>query len=183
MEAGRGFTYLKPSLSNLGNQGESIKSGNNYPLSNQYGQPMSSYNPQQAVPMPTLVKTQPNVMVIPQPTYRDYLGLSIMNLILCCFPVGIAAVVFSCKTRDSLRRGDMISAASDSRTAFSLNMVALGLGIAANIVWVAYVIYVLLIIFIYSSSSHHDNVHNIYNGSSEFNGFNQLNGFTEINGY
>ncbi|XP_053546153.1 proline rich transmembrane protein 1B-like isoform X3 [Bombina bombina] len=90
-----------------------------------------------------VMTTQPNTLVmVPQPTYKDYMGLSIMNLLLCCLPIGIAALIFSCKTRDAVSRGDQASAASDSRTAFTLNMVALGIGIAVNIVWIAVVIYV-----------------------------------------
>ncbi|KAM4652262.1 uncharacterized protein O3C94_014626 [Discoglossus pictus] len=88
-----------------------------------------------------VMTTQPNVVVMPQPTYNDYLGLSIMNMILCCLPLGIAAAIFSCKTRDDLSRGDIATAATNSRTSFTLNMVALGLGIAINIVWIGVVIY------------------------------------------
>ncbi|XP_053546151.1 uncharacterized protein LOC128638298 isoform X1 [Bombina bombina] len=57
-------------------------------------------------------------------------------------PFGIPAFIYIIKTRDAVSRGDQASAASDSRTAFTLNMVALGIGIAVNIVWIAVVIYV-----------------------------------------
>ncbi|XP_063292095.1 proline rich transmembrane protein 1B-like [Pelobates fuscus] len=140
--ADSGYLNSYPYPSNVNNQGAAFPTGyNNNSPPFQYGQPMVGSIPQVPMPMPTIVTTQQNVMVIPQPSYRDYLGLSIMNLILCCFPIGIAATVFSCKVRESLRRGDMISAASDSRTAFKLNMVSLGLGIAGNLAWIAYVIY------------------------------------------
>ncbi|MEE6482116.1 hypothetical protein FKM82_013155 [Ascaphus truei] len=92
-----------------------------------------------------VVTTQPMpMMYVPQPTYRDYLGLSIMNMLLCCLPIGIAATIFSCKTRDSVSRQDMASAESNSRTAFTLNMVALGIGLAINVAWIAYVIYAIV---------------------------------------
>ncbi|XP_040182741.1 uncharacterized protein LOC120915964 isoform X2 [Rana temporaria] len=83
-----------------------------------------------------IVTTQPNVIVLPQPVYMDYLAWSILNLIFCNLILGILAVVFSSKTRDAARRGDSTSAASHSRTTFSFNVAALVLGLAGHICWI-----------------------------------------------
>lgn len=83
-----------------------------------------------------IITTQPTVMVLPQPAYKDYLAWSILNLICCNLIFGIVAVVFSSKTRDAVRRGDCTSAAQYSRTTFIFNVTALVLGIAAHICWI-----------------------------------------------
>ncbi|XP_073457724.1 interferon-induced transmembrane protein 1-like [Aquarana catesbeiana] len=88
-----------------------------------------------------IVTTQPNVMVFPQLAYRDYLGWSVVNLIFFNLILGIVALVFSHKTRDAVRRGDSFAAGSYSRTAFSLNVAALVLGIISHITWISWTIY------------------------------------------
>ncbi|XP_040182739.1 interferon-induced transmembrane protein 1-like [Rana temporaria] len=88
-----------------------------------------------------IVTTQPNVMVFPQPAYKDYLAWSVVNLIFFNLIFGIVALVYSHKTRDAVRRGDSFAAGSYSRTAFSLNVTALVLGIIAHICWISWVIY------------------------------------------
>ncbi|OCT71103.1 hypothetical protein XELAEV_18038012mg [Xenopus laevis] len=93
-----------------------------------------------------VINTQPTMIPAPQRIYKDYLGCSITTLICCCLPIGIAALVFSCKTREDLIRGDMVSAAIDSRTAFTLNMVALGLGLVINITWIGFLIYYIVLL-------------------------------------
>ncbi|KAK2874655.1 hypothetical protein Q8A67_021808 [Cirrhinus molitorella] len=60
----------------------------------------------------------------------DYLGYSIFTMLCCCLPLGIAATVFSCHTRDANLSGQQELARSSSRVAFILNNVALGLGLA-----------------------------------------------------
>ncbi|XP_053307633.1 proline rich transmembrane protein 1B-like [Spea bombifrons] len=122
---------------------------NSAPYPPQYGQPQTFNN--------VVVNSQPAMMAVSpvRVTYKDYLGLSIFNLICCCLPLGIAALVYSCKTRDSLARGDMVSASSESRTTFTLNMVALGIGITVNIIWIALVSYYTSIVYTYSNSNYY----------------------------
>ncbi|XP_077312538.1 uncharacterized protein LOC143933499 [Lithobates pipiens] len=84
-----------------------------------------------------IITTQSNLMVLPQPAYKDYLAWSVLNLIFCNLIFGIVAVVFSSKTRDAVRRGDSFAAGSYSRTTFSFNVAALVLGIAGHICWIA----------------------------------------------
>ncbi|OCT73471.1 hypothetical protein XELAEV_18036448mg [Xenopus laevis] len=62
-----------------------------------------------------------------------------LRLLIYCSPI------FLFQTRDDMRRGDMISAASDSRWAFTLNMMALVLGLLGNLAWITYTIYLISI--------------------------------------
>jgi hypothetical protein len=65
----------------------------------------------------------------------DYLAWSICNLILCCLPLGIVALVFSIQSQSAANRGDMAEAERTSNTAKTCNMVAtIGGGIAIVIV-------------------------------------------------
>ncbi|CAH2318320.1 proline-rich transmembrane 1-like [Pelobates cultripes] len=136
-----GCKYSNPNLSDPDNEETALQTCY-MPTPYQQGQPIANYAPQQAMPGPTVIAMQPNVAVVRQPVPKDYLCLSIVNLLLCCMPLGIAALIYSCKTQDSLRYGDMNSAVSNSRTSFKLNMVALGIGIVLNLVWIGLVIYI-----------------------------------------
>ncbi|KAK2874654.1 hypothetical protein Q8A67_021807 [Cirrhinus molitorella] len=66
----------------------------------------------------------PMVTAIP-----DYLGYSIFTMLCCCLPLGIAATIYSCSTRDANMAGQREMAMSSSRVAFILNNVALGIGL------------------------------------------------------
>ncbi|XP_078507162.1 transmembrane protein PMIS2 [Lissotriton helveticus] len=101
-----------------------------------------------------VVVTQPTVVVAPLPVYeKDYLGYSIFNLLCCCLCLGIAALVFSIKTRDANQRGDINEARANSATARNLNHVSLGIGIAITIAWVAYVIFFIVTVQKYYQSA------------------------------
>ncbi|XP_069460935.1 proline rich transmembrane protein 1B-like [Ambystoma mexicanum] len=89
---------------------------------------------------------QPTVLLAPiQAQEKDYLGYSIFTMLCCCLPIGIAALIYSVHTRDANHRGDFIVAHQNSRTALTLNNVALGLGIFIAIAWIAYVISVIVL--------------------------------------
>ncbi|KAM5132541.1 uncharacterized protein ACMZJ9_019325 [Mantella aurantiaca] len=90
---------------------------------------------------PGLEITPPTMAAHPQPACKDYLAWSIASLILCNIIFGIVAVIFSCKTRNARRSGDLVSAASHSRKAFIFNMTALILGIILHVAWITVVIY------------------------------------------
>ncbi|XP_053307636.1 synapse differentiation-inducing gene protein 1-like [Spea bombifrons] len=70
-----------------------------------------------------------------QPRTRDYFWFSIVNLVCCCFPLGIAAIIYSRKTRDAVLLNDIPTAAKHSRVTLILNVVALILGIIFAIVF------------------------------------------------
>ncbi|XP_073457726.1 uncharacterized protein [Aquarana catesbeiana] len=88
-----------------------------------------------------VVTTQPTTMALAQPAFRDYFIWSIWTLVFCNIIFGIVATVFSCKTRDSVKSGDFVSAASSSRKALIFNLTAFVLGIILHIAWIAVVIH------------------------------------------
>ncbi|XP_069504968.1 interferon-induced transmembrane protein 1-like [Ambystoma mexicanum] len=104
-------------------------------------------------PIP-VVTTQTTTVVTSLPVYEvDYLGYSIFTMLCCFCPLGLVACIFSMKTRESNRRGDVANARQNSRTAKILNNVTLGIGIAIAVAYVTCVIYYLVRGQISSSSS------------------------------
>ncbi|XP_031717111.1 transmembrane protein 91-like [Anarrhichthys ocellatus] len=59
----------------------------------------------------------------------SYLGWSIFNTLCCCWPLGIAAWVFSCRAQNAEALGESAEAEDASRTAKILNILALVFGI------------------------------------------------------
>ncbi|XP_050979198.1 synapse differentiation-inducing gene protein 1-like isoform X3 [Labeo rohita] len=79
------------------------------------------------------VVVQPAVLMTPMPVVTavpDYLGYSIFTMLCCCLPLGIAATIYSCSTRDANLAGHIEYAKRSSKTALILNHVAVGVGIA-----------------------------------------------------
>ncbi|CAF97488.1 unnamed protein product [Tetraodon nigroviridis] len=66
-----------------------------------------------------------------------YLGWSIFNTLCCCLPLGIAAIVYSCRVQNANAVGDNTVATDASRTAKILNIVALVCGIILLIIFIA----------------------------------------------
>ncbi|XP_005743320.1 proline-rich transmembrane protein 1 [Pundamilia nyererei] len=111
-----------------------------------YGQPAHPMGGQYPAPQQGTVVVQPTVYVAQGPLanpVNDYLGYSIFTMLCCCLPLGIAALIFSILTRESNHVGDRMSAERSSRTARTLNHVALGLGIAGLILSIVYVAVVI----------------------------------------
>ncbi|XP_044134613.1 dispanin subfamily A member 2b-like [Bufo gargarizans] len=73
---------------------------------------------------------------------KDYLIWSIVNLICCCLPLGIVALLFSIKTRDACHQNDTALANRNSRTAFNLNIAATVIGVI--IIIISVVLYFLV---------------------------------------
>ncbi|KYO17732.1 synapse differentiation-inducing protein 1-like [Alligator mississippiensis] len=69
-----------------------------------------------------------------------YLALSIFNLLCCCFPLGIVALVFSLRAENASGVGKMEEASKASRTARILNIVGIVLGIIFIIAMIIFVI-------------------------------------------
>ncbi|XP_053177267.1 synapse differentiation-inducing gene protein 1-like [Scomber japonicus] len=67
----------------------------------------------------------------------SYLVWSIINTLCCCLPLGIAAIVCSCKAQNANALGDSTRAADASRTAKVLNIIGLVCGIILFIIIVA----------------------------------------------
>ncbi|KAJ8332884.1 hypothetical protein SKAU_G00417800 [Synaphobranchus kaupii] len=88
-----------------------------------------------------MVTVQPTVFVTQTPLVHpkpDYLGYSIFTMLCCCLPLGLAALIYSIKTRDSNNQGLQQKAEMSSRTARNLNHAALGIGIAIIILYIVY---------------------------------------------
>ncbi|KAL7835936.1 hypothetical protein SRHO_G00282830 [Serrasalmus rhombeus] len=111
-----------------------------YPQGQPYGAPYQGEGPYLGQPVVTM---QPTVHVATRPLAQplpDYLGYSIFTLLCCCLPLGIAALVFSMKTRDANTSGNRPLAERNSRTAFILNNTALGIGIVFTIVYIVLIV-------------------------------------------
>ncbi|XP_001922296.1 dispanin subfamily A member 2b-like isoform X2 [Danio rerio] len=83
-------------------------------------------------PRQAVVSVQPAVFVAAAPLQTpppDYLCYSIFNLFCCCFPLGIAALIFSVSTWNANSTGQRELAEKNSKTARTLNNFGVGLGI------------------------------------------------------
>uniref|UniRef100_A0AAY5EDP3 Uncharacterized protein n=1 Tax=Electrophorus electricus TaxID=8005 RepID=A0AAY5EDP3_ELEEL len=74
----------------------------------------------------------------PRSNATTYLAWSILNTIFCCLPLGIAAIVFSCRTDTANTIGDGSRAEEHSRTARNLNIASLVLGIVFLIIFIVF---------------------------------------------
>ncbi|XP_043116665.1 cysteine-rich and transmembrane domain-containing protein YDL012C-like [Puntigrus tetrazona] len=93
--------------------------------------PQSPYA-QGQYPGQPVVAVQPTVFVATTPLscqVPDYLAYSIFTMLCCCFPLGIAALIFSCSTRNAIYAGQRELAEKNSKTALTLNHAALGIGL------------------------------------------------------
>lgn len=80
------------------------------------------------IPSPASQKQQPIAIqsnLTSTKNLKDYLGWSIFNTFCCCFCLGIAAFVFSIKTRTAqLNEPNLNQAQRSSRLSFKLNLAA-----------------------------------------------------------
>ncbi|KAI7806926.1 synapse differentiation-inducing gene protein 1-like [Triplophysa rosa] len=89
------------------------------------------------------ITIQPTVYMTPTPLAKplpDYLGYSIFTLLCCCFPLGIAALIYSIFTRNANVSGQQEIAEKNSRMARILNHTALGIGLAIFVLYIIYII-------------------------------------------
>ncbi|XP_016339118.1 synapse differentiation-inducing gene protein 1-like isoform X1 [Sinocyclocheilus anshuiensis] len=80
----------------------------------------------------TVVAVQPAVFVTAAPLASpvpDYMGYSIFTMLCCCFPLGIAALIYSCSTRNANYSGQRELAEKNSKMAVILNHAALVIGL------------------------------------------------------
>lgn len=107
-----------------------------------YGQPQYPVGQQYPAQMQA-VCPQPTVYVARAPLaepVNDYLCYSIFTMLCCCLPLGIAALIYSISAREANYAGDQLGAERSSRTARTLNHVALGLGLGVFILTIIYVV-------------------------------------------
>ncbi|KAF4073248.1 hypothetical protein AMELA_G00256730 [Ameiurus melas] len=72
-----------------------------------------------------------------------YLAWSICNTLCCCIPIGIIAIVFSCRTDTANTVGDSTRANAHSSMAKKLNIAALVIGIVFFIITI--ILYVIML--------------------------------------
>ncbi|GCC40356.1 hypothetical protein chiPu_0023992 [Chiloscyllium punctatum] len=77
---------------------------------------------------------------MPSSNITTYLPWSIINLLCCCLPLGIAAVIFSCQAQNANELGNVDQARSASSTAKKLN-------IAGTVIGVILIILVVVVYF------------------------------------
>ncbi|XP_069803827.1 dispanin subfamily A member 2b-like [Dendropsophus ebraccatus] len=96
-------------------------------------------------PRSMVLSIQAGTLLHPSPP-KDYLVWSIVNLIFCCLPLAVAALIFSIKTRDANHQNNADLATEYSSTAEGLNAAATVIGIFLNVVlFIVYFMYPSLI--------------------------------------
>lgn len=70
----------------------------------------------------------------------SHLGFSIFNTLCCCLPLGIAAIVYSCRVDNANTIGDAARAVEASRTAKNLNIAGVVIGLILLIIMIVYYI-------------------------------------------
>ncbi|XP_048356947.1 proline-rich transmembrane protein 1-like [Sphaerodactylus townsendi] len=78
----------------------------------------------------------------------DHLVFSILTMIFCCLPLGIAALFFSIKTRDANHARNVTEAQRNSRMARNLAISAFGVGLAFL---VAYIVFFVVLFSSYNN--------------------------------
>ncbi|OXB74386.1 UNVERIFIED_CONTAM: hypothetical protein H355_002451 [Colinus virginianus] len=78
---------------------------------------------------------------IPPPPPRDFVLWSLFNFVLCNpFCLGFCALSYSIKSRDRIIAQDFVGAGSYARTAKTLNIIALCLGVLVTILSIVVVV-------------------------------------------
>ncbi|KAM9298969.1 interferon-induced transmembrane protein 3-like [Gastrophryne carolinensis] len=85
-------------------------------------------------PASTAIAMQPAEVAVTSPQ-RDYLGWSICNLLCCCWPLGVASLIYSVKTRDARYYNDSTLEAEHSSKSLKLNIAALVVGLIFAVIY------------------------------------------------
>lgn len=75
-----------------------------------------------------------------QRSFPSYLALSIFNMLCCCFPLGLVALICSLRVENAAGIGDTERASKASRTSKILNIVGIVLGVILLIIVIVVVI-------------------------------------------
>ncbi|XP_077070816.1 synapse differentiation-inducing gene protein 1-like [Siphateles boraxobius] len=97
-------------------------------------------------PGQSMVSVQPAVLVTAAPLANpepDYLCYSIFTMLCCCLPLGFAALVFSCSTRDANYSGQQALAKKNSKMARTLNHVGVAIGLVLTVSVIVYQVVVI----------------------------------------
>ena len=72
----------------------------------------------------------------------NYLVLAIISL-LCCFPLGVVAVIFAAQVNGKVATGDIAGAMDSSKKAKMFSFIGLGLGILGVVIYIAWIVLVV----------------------------------------
>ncbi|XP_042331060.1 synapse differentiation-inducing gene protein 1-like [Sceloporus undulatus] len=72
----------------------------------------------------------------------SYIGLSIFNMLCCCLPLGIAALIYSCQVDTAYSSGNVNLAAQSSHMARTLNIIGIVLGVIMLSILIVYYVVV-----------------------------------------
>ncbi|ESO89459.1 hypothetical protein LOTGIDRAFT_234302 [Lottia gigantea] len=132
------------STDNPGYKGDQGQPQQGYP---QQGYPQQGYPQQQGYPMQqypagtNVVIGQPATTIVTNPRPNDYFTFALLTCLCCFWPTGIAALVFSCNSRDASDRLDFNQAQNDGRMAKIFSIISLVIGL----VWIiAVIIYAIV---------------------------------------
>ena len=69
------------------------------------------------------------------PPPNSWLGLSIFTCLCCCWPIGIAAIVYSVRSNDQKGANNYERARAASKTALNLNIAGIVIGVVFSVVF------------------------------------------------
>lgn len=75
-------------------------------------------------------------------TVPNYLVVSIISA-FCCMPLGVVAIIFATQVNSKVAAGDIAGAMEASKKAKMFSFIALGLGIAAILIYVVWIVLVV----------------------------------------
>jgi hypothetical protein len=111
-------------------------------------QPLSAAEPglaPQVVPPPTPGAAAAPAAGAPLPpgTVPNHLVGAILSTILCCWPLGIPAIVYAAKVNGLLARGDLAGAQAASKSANTWIWIAFGIGLVLQLFNLANVLFLM----------------------------------------
>ncbi|CAH3192345.1 unnamed protein product [Porites evermanni] len=100
--------------------------------------PLQTLQPAPVHHTSTVIMPATQTVILPSapPRPSTWLGLSIFTFLFCAWPIGLAAMIFSCMVDSSYNGGDYEGARRNSKIAMWLNIIALlsGVGVVTFIV-------------------------------------------------
>jgi len=101
-----------------------------HPFAVQHGYPLQTMQPVPVQQTSTVIMQAPQAVILPAaPRPSSWLGLSIFTFLCCVWPIGLAAIIFSCMVDSAYASGDYEGARRNSNIAKWLNVAAILCGI------------------------------------------------------